>query len=758
MKYLILLTSLLTSSFTFGQSFYDLNTVQKIEITFTQSNWDQLMDNEKAGAGNYIMAQSVTINGQVFDSVGVKYKGNSTYKANQVKNPLHIELDTYKDHIYESYTDIKLSNVANDPSFVREVLSYKILGQYMDAPLSNYANVYINGNLIGLYSNSESITNKFVKSRFGSKTNAFIKCNPPAGAGPGSSDYPNLVYLGKDSSKYYAAYEMKSDIGWEELIDLCDTLSNNLNEIEKVLDVDRALWMLAFNNVLVNLDSYSGGFAQNYYLYRDDNGRFIPIVWDLNESFGRFSMTGAGNLNSTTAKQQMTHLLHENDANYPLIKQLFSNPMYKRMYLAHVKTMLTENFGNGSYLTTGEQMQTLIDASVQADNNKFFTYANFKANLNTDVSGGGPGPGGSGTPGISNLMNARNTYLMNLTDFNTTEPTISDIKHSIAAPNANDTVFITATILNSNAAYLGYRSISSSAFSRVEMYDDGMHEDGNAGDGVFGASIVLRSFSTQYYIYAENNTIGKFSPARAEHEFHTINTVGSLIINELMASNQLAYADPFGNYDDWIEIYNPTSQSVALGDYFISDDLDVPNMWKLPNESIAAGSYKIIWASGDTTLSTSHANFKLSKSGESLGLFKLNGSSYETVDLITFDTQWSDYSYGREFDGAPNWIKFEVSTPNSTNITIEKGPNGVDEFNSSIILIYPNPYRNQLQIENIEKESVEVTIYDATGAVLLNTHLSSAEKYSWYDGDSKGLRIVKLETASTSKTFKIIAQ
>ena len=38
---------------------------------------------------------------------------------------------------------------------------------------------------------------------------------------------------------------------------------------EKVLDVDRALWMLAFNNVLVNLDSYSGAFRQNYYLYHD---------------------------------------------------------------------------------------------------------------------------------------------------------------------------------------------------------------------------------------------------------------------------------------------------------------------------------------------------------------------------------------------------------------------------------------------------------------------------------------------------------
>ncbi len=94
-------------------------------------------------------------------------------------------MNTHKDHKYEVYTDIKLSNVAKDPSFLREVLSYQILRQYMDAPLSNYANVYVNGTLIGLYSNSESISKKFVDDRFGSKKNTFVKCNPPAGAGPG---------------------------------------------------------------------------------------------------------------------------------------------------------------------------------------------------------------------------------------------------------------------------------------------------------------------------------------------------------------------------------------------------------------------------------------------------------------------------------------------------------------------------------------------------------------------------------------------
>ena len=102
----------LTSTAALAQGFYDESTIQTIEITFAESNWDALLDAEKAGNEDYIMAQSVTINGIVYDSVGVKYKGNSTYNANQTKNPFHIELDTYKEHNHEGYKDIKLSNVA----------------------------------------------------------------------------------------------------------------------------------------------------------------------------------------------------------------------------------------------------------------------------------------------------------------------------------------------------------------------------------------------------------------------------------------------------------------------------------------------------------------------------------------------------------------------------------------------------------------------------------------------------------------------
>lgn len=740
----ILLSTMATALFMQigAQSFYDEGTVQKIEIVFAESNWDALLDAEKAGDENYIMAQSVTINGVLFDSVGVKYKGNSTYKANYNKNPLHIELDTYKEHEYDGYTDIKLSNVAKDPSFIREVLSYKILRQYMDAPLSNYANVYINGALIGVYSNSESISKKFVNKRFGSKTNTFVKCNPPAGAGQGSTDYPNLVYKGTDSALYYAAYELKSDFGWNELISLCDNLKNNIIDIEKILDVDRALWMLAFDNTLVNLDSYIGGFAQNYYLYRDDFGRFLPVVWDLNESFGTFSNTGSGNLNTTTSKQQMSHLLHASDANFPLISQLLSVPTYKKMYLAHCKTFLTENFTNdGSYYTQGKAFQTTVDASVNADPNKFYSYANFTSNLTSDISSGG-GPGGSSTPGVTNLMNGRYTYLMGLSDFSATEPTITKPTVSNSSPVIGENLTFTTKVENASEVFLKYRGKIHAPFEKMQMYDDGLHDDGAAGDKVYGAQLSISTAIMEYYYYAQNSTIGKFSPTNAEHEYYNLMAgaavVGDIVINEFMASNDTTQADQDGQYDDWIELYNKGVASVDISRYRLTDNKNKFNQFAFPaGTTIAPGQYLIVWADGNLTQSGYHADFKLSASGETL---YLADSNLNILDSIEFPAQTTDVSYGRFPNGTGNFSSMPA-TFSKINKQFTTSTKVIKEITFNI---YPNPAQAQFTIDlKTDASTYLVGIYNMHGKLIFSSKISNTlniNTQTW----SPGMYVVKV--------------
>ena len=316
-----------------GQSnFYALDTIQKIEVYFSQPDWDYELDTSKNGSEGYVMADSVRINGVIFDSVGVKYKGNSSYNSSYTKNPLHISLNEYKSNSYLGYKDVKLGNGYSDPSMIREVLAYSILGNYMDCPKSNFAQLYINNSYIGVYSNEESINKKFLNTHFYSNDGTFVKCNPLVNPSPTTKSNLKLT-PSTDSTAYYNFYEMKSNDGWDDLLNLMDSVTNNATDLASSIDMDRVIWMLAFNNVLVNLDSYSGVFCQNYYLYKDLTNRFNPIIWDLNMCFGGFPYLGSGLSSmgtlSNTNMVQLAPTIHSGDPYWPLINDVLNNPTYK---------------------------------------------------------------------------------------------------------------------------------------------------------------------------------------------------------------------------------------------------------------------------------------------------------------------------------------------------------------------------------------------------------------------------------------------
>ncbi len=719
MKKLSIISLLMIISFeTYSQTFYNENNIQDIRIVFSQSNWDALLDTAEQ-TDSYISAQSVTINGVMYNNVGVKYKGNSSYNPSQVKNPFHIELDTYVvDQNYQGYTDIKLSNVIFDPTFVRETVSYSVLRKYMHAPLSNYANVYVNGALIGLYSNIESISKKFVSNHFGSNDNAFFDCSPPAGAGPQTTNLPNLSYLGALSTSYESAYGMKSLTGWDDLINLTNTLSNNIANIETILDVDRALWMLVYDNLFVNLDSYIGKFKQNYYLYKDNNGRFNPIVWDLNMSFGTFGDPGTGSQLTTATKKTFSHTYHSADTAWPLVQKLLAVPRYKKMYLAHYATMLSENITTPSYLTTAQTYQSLIGTAVAADTNKFYTTAQFTSNLGTtDVN-----LGMNIASGLTGLMSSRNTYLLAQSDFTNTKPVITNITPSSTSPSVGTTISITANVTNTNsgAVFLGYRSSTFLPFTKVLMYDDGAHNDGASGNNVYGITLPIETVSTQYYIYAENNNIGAFSPVRAEHEFYTINGTyptiapGTLVINELMAQNTNTITDPNGDYSDWIELYNNSLNTISLDNLYATDTTSNLLKWAFPSGvTMAPNSYLIVWADQDLTQTGIHADFKFSAGGESCVLSYPNGI---IVDSINFGIQTSDMGFARNPNGTGSFViqlpTFNANNENLSTITFEALKNS--------ITLYPNPASNQINVvitDLIPNENIK--IYNQLGQLVL---------------------------------------
>ena len=708
---------------------YDIDKVQEIKIVFGYNDWNAKLQAQKAGNQDYILAKSCTINGVTFDSVGVKYKGNSSYRATNLKNPLHIKLDWKKEQTYHNVNSIKLGNLFSDPSYIREQLSYKLLSTYMDCPRANYARVYIEGNYYGLMSNIEPINNKFVSDHFGSSENAFVKCNPKYGAGaPGGTSIPNLAFLGRDSSLYMNRYELENPFGWKELIELTDTIANNPKGLSKILDVDRAIWMLAFNNVFVNLDSYTGSFAQNYYLYKDNNGRFAPIVWDLNMSFGSFTATGAAGGGagggSSTSLIKMEYDLHRNNAARPLIKAILSNPTYEKMYVAHMRTMLKDYFSNKEYENQAKALQAFIEPEVKTDVNAQSTYASFQTSM-TATGTSGPGMPGRNVIGISTLMNGRTAYLNDLPKFKAQPPAITSFAYAPQAAKIGETIFVTAKISALNNALLAYREDSDNIFEKTPMFDDGLHGDGMANDSVFGAAVVVKDYKMSCYIYAENNEAGAFSPERAEHEFHTLafsnsgsSSVlpGELVINELMASNQNTVLDPSdGKADDWAELYNNTSSTISLDNLYMTDDFTKKDKWQFPaGLSIPPKGRLVVWLDEDGKATTGiHASFKLSSIGEELMLTKADGT---VLDSIVFGALAADQSMERCPDGTGNF----VLTPNPTFNAINCKPLSAEEiFTGETFIVYPNPTTESFTIQGPEVNSA--AIFDIQGNLCWQT-------------------------------------
>lgn len=700
----------------FTQALYDVNSITKIEITFTQSDWDYRMDTAKNGDEGYLMAANVTINGTSFDSVGVKYKGNSSYDSTRIKNPLHIELNAYKNQKYQGYTDLKLSNGYGDPSLIREVLAYQILRQYMHCPLSNFAQVYINGNYIGLYSSNENIDKNFCADHFYSSQNTFVKCNPTITPGPTTKS--NLKYINNDSSSYKNFYEIKSNAGWNELLSLCDTATNSAANLDKIMDMDRMTWMLAFNNLLINLDSYSGVFAQNHYLYRDQTGHFNPILWDLNMSFGSFPFAGAGGTSmgtqSISAMQQFAIDNHATDPNWPLINALFADPVAKRKYIAHMRTMLNEFFANNAYLTLANQYMSLVDTAVQSDVNKYYTYLQFQHALDslTDI-------GSYDVPGIKMLMQARTSYLQALGDFTAIQPSIGSITPGTASPSYNSSFYMNATIgnVNPSGVWFAYRFDKTLKFTKVPMYDDGLHNDGVAGDDVFGVELVMLGGQMQYYIYAENNTAGIFSPERAEHVFHVLYAnssapvAGQLVINELLSDNVNNERDEYNSTEDWIELYNSSNQLLDLSNIYLSDKLNNLLKWKFPDHTtIAPNGFLTIWADDDSMQQILHTNFQLNKDS---GLVLLSNGGSVILDSISFQAQATNISFGRFPNGTGNFIPMNTSFGRVNN----NYPLSLDHpLNREELVMFPNPTQHLLHVTF--KGRQQIAVYTISGQLV----------------------------------------
>jgi len=503
--------------------FYDSGKIAEIRIKFKKKDWAEQMDSLRI-YGDDLLLGTATIDGKEYKNIGVRYRGSRSFAVGSKRNALHIKLNYInKNQNHQGYKKIKISNALRDPSMVREVLGYEIARKYMPAPKANYAKVYVNDSYYGLFVNVEDISEEFLMKHFGSDENAFFKCSPDitkkSEEGCKNKTFASLEYE-EGAECYFANYEMKSEHGWDDLIELTKVLEKNPEKIDRILNVDRTLWMLAFNNVLVNLSSYSGQNSQNYYLYKDDNGHFNPIIWDLNLAFGSFKNTGMGSDLDLKGLQTLDPLNNVDNVAKPLISKLLSDPERQKLYLSHVRTILYENFVSGIYEDRAKELQRLINVPFYEDKNRFYDPSEYEKSLTTTIGKR------SKIPGIVELMSARASFLKKHPKLSVVPVEISNIKVKGRQKLSKDLVKdfnISCMVANyPKQVKVMYRFDKNNSYKSAVMTDDGNSDDGVAGDKMYGVKVSppANIKEIEFYIMAENPKSISFEPSN--YMFKTI--------------------------------------------------------------------------------------------------------------------------------------------------------------------------------------------------------------------------------------------
>ncbi len=715
-KYLtaICLLAFVFSDFSTGikaqQSFYIIGKVQEININITQPDWRSTLDSlMKAGDNFTRITGEVEINGVRFKSAGIRFKGFSSWNYGAIKNPFNIELDyIITTRNYCGHKKLKLSNVIHDPSFLREVLSYYVARQYIPAPEANYARVYVNDTLIGLYSNVEDIDDIFMLKHFGSEKYTLIKGSPQKLIFPFGNN-SNLSFISSsDSLAYEPYYQVISEYGWKELMNFIDVLNNKPESLETILNIDRTLWMHAFNYALLNLDSYIG-YSQNYYLGMDKHGRFNTIPWDMNMSFGSFRSSDASynfqglSIDQIKKLDPLQHLTFSISPR-PLMTNLFKDPTLQKMYLAHLRTIINEQFESGILMDIADSLHAIIDSFVYNDTNRFYSYNDFLKNIDTTV-------GGSGNMilyvGLRELISERAEYLKSYPGFNA-NPEIMQTWYNPEIPKHGDYLYLNARVEYADEVWLYYRHSSEDLFTKVLMFDDGMNNDSLPGDGIWGVKTSIEGDIFHYYLFAQNDSAGIFSPERAANRYFAIYPriqKGKLAINEINRA-RLSPADAqTSQTEQWIEIFNNSLDTICLKGMYLAYGKDNPEKWNMPDTLLPPHSFFLIFPDGLDKLPV-HCSFILS---ESSGLLQLGYSGGYLIDSIGYFNLVGNNTYGRYPNGFGSFFLMPATFSRR---------NVIGGASRHALNVYPNPAKDRIWVEYIASGPLTFRIYSYDGRLV----------------------------------------
>jgi hypothetical protein len=243
----------------------------------------------------------------------------------------------------------------------------------------------------------------------------------------------------------------------------------------------------------------------------------------------------------------------------------------------------------------------------------------------------------------------------------------------------------------------------------------------------------------------ENVSIGRFPNGTGPFttmipSFNSFNFNGdafNVVINEYLASNSEMGADAFGEYDDWVELYNNSLSLINLNGYFLSDNSNTPGKFKFGNTSIGPNQYVIVWLDNQPEQGILHAPFGLSATGEEL---LLSNPDTLTIDYFRFGEQTQNVSEGRSPNGFGKITACMAPTFSAQNGGLVNTSSPLKDI--AEIVLFPNPSREFVNINNPGTTISTLRIVDISGSTVKEMILDPGNNQLYIRDLSAGTYII----------------
>ncbi|MCF8404897.1 MAG: CotH kinase family protein, partial [Bacteroidales bacterium] len=551
------------------------NIVSRVDITINPDTLEWLYDNVESYQefhATFLFTTDGVI--ETVENIGFRLRGNTSRYSG--KKSFKVSFNTFEPgRKWHGLEKMNLNGEHNDPSVSRSKICWDLLKDFgIAAPRSNHVELYINGNYHGLYLNVEHIDEEFVESRFGNKDGNLYKCLYPA----------DLDFMGSNPELYKEnlygrrTYDLKTNTAYDDYSDLAhfiDVLNNTtpgndfICEMEKVFNIYDYLKIIVIDIYTANWDGYIYN-KNNFYLYHNtETGKFEYINYDMDNTLGIDWM------GKDWATRDVYDWEQHGDNVRPLYTRIMANPELKDQYSVYFRQFLEQIIDSD----INNRINALRDKIAPYIINDPFYPLDYGFSYSDFISSFEESFGAHVKYGIKPYLADRKTSALSQLSNPDMKPVIKYIKHGHPLPGED--LWVNAFIEDEDTnpeVKISY-TLNGGALQNVLMYDDGNHEDGSQNDGFYGGVIynVEMNSSIAFRVKAIDQ-FGQVSALPCDPiiiEFYPSEDP-DLVINEFMASNLTTVADEFDEFDDWIEIFNKGTESVWLGDKFLSDNISNP--------------------------------------------------------------------------------------------------------------------------------------------------------------------------------------